>query len=304
MTNRSKLFLLAFLLTLSLLIGCTTASAASTIPVVEQAEPVEDHAGAEDYIWDSAAVTHIVLTGDTANVEGTGAVVDGSTVTIRSAGNYSFSGVLADGQIIVDTEDEALVRLILNGVQISNSTTSPIYVANAEETMIVLADNTSNGVADGTSYVYASPEEDEANAAIFSKSDLTVYGNGTLMVTGSYNDGIASKDGLVIASGAITVSAVDDAIRGKDYVVIEGGTISVNAGGDGVKSDNEEDADRGYIAITDGIVNVTAGGDAIAAQTSVMISGGTFSLVAGGGSGGRLAADASAKGIRRVWFSK
>ena len=61
-------------------------------------------------------------------------------------------------------------------------------------------------VSDGKSYVFANPTEDEPNAAIFSKADLTIYGGGSLTVTGNFNDGIASKDGLIIASGTIAVT--------------------------------------------------------------------------------------------------
>ena len=106
----------------------------------------------------------------------------------------------------------------------------------------MLADATENTISDGASYVFADPVDDEPNAAIFSASDLTISGNGSLTVEGNYNDGIASKDGLTIAGGSITVSAVDDGIRGKDYVVVEDSVITIDAQGDGLKSDNEEDA--------------------------------------------------------------
>ncbi len=86
---------------------------------------------------------------------------------------------------------------------------------------------------------------DEPNAAIFSAADLTIFGGGTLTVQGNNNDGIASKDGLIIAGGTISVTAVDDGIRGKDYLVIEDGAITVEAGGDGLKSDNAEDTSQG-----------------------------------------------------------
>jgi hypothetical protein len=73
-------------------------------------------------------------------------------------------------------------------------------------------------VADGASYVLEEGT-DEPNAAIFSKSDLTIFGAGSLNVDGNYNDGIASKDGLIIKSGTISVTSVDDGIRGKDYLI-------------------------------------------------------------------------------------
>src|SRR5690606_28538645 len=105
---------------------------------------------------------------------------------------------------------------------------------------------------------------DEPNAALYSTADLTITGTGALEVHGNANDGITSKDGLVIESGTITVDAVDDAVRGKDYVVVSGGTLDLTAGGDGIKSDNDEDAALGYVYVADGDVTVTAGDDGIA----------------------------------------
>ncbi len=240
----------------------------------------------------------ITLSGDAIAADGAGVMVDGNVATITAAGTYTITGALSDGQIVVDTEDEAVVALVLNGVDISNSTTAPIAILNAEDAVIVLADNTANNVTDATSYVFPNAEEDEPNAAIFSNAGLTISGNGSLTVTGNANDAISSDDMLVIAGGTITVSAVDDGLRGKDTLLIQGGTLNVIAGGDGLKSDNEDDATLGYVAIEGGSINVAAQGDAIAAQTDVLITGGEFTLSAGGGSGAQIAADASAKGIK------
>jgi hypothetical protein len=222
----------------------------------------------------------ILLDGNSIAVEGDGVLVDGSTATIVSAGLYSISGSLTDGQIIVNTEDETAVQLILNGATINSSTSAPLYIENAEEAVLILQDN--NYVSDGSSYVFASADVDEPNAAIFSKSDLTISGDGSLTVNGNYNDGIASKGGLVIDSGTITVNAVDDGIRGKDYLVINAGTITVNAQGDGLKSDNADDATLGYITVQSGVLRVNAGGDALSAETNVLITDGVFTLSAGG----------------------
>jgi hypothetical protein len=272
--------------------GIRSTSANTTVPTIE------NHDNPEDYVWDSSSAIPIALNGDTIATEASGAVVEGSTVTLTAAGTYTISGTLTDGQIIVNTEDTALVRLILNGVDIHSSTTAPIHVMNAEEVMVVLADNTDNRVSDGTSYLFDTVNEDEPNAAIFSRSDLTFYGNGALTVTGNYNDGIASKDGLVITSGSITVNVVDDGIRGKDYLIIHDGQITVNAQGDGLKSDNAEDDTKGSIVIDAGLINVVAGGDAIQAQTNVTIQGGEYTLLSGGGSGGWIDETQSAKGIK------
>jgi len=253
----------------------------------------------EDDESDSSEATRIVLQGDSIAVTGTGATADGSQVTISSAGTYSISGTLTNGQIVVETEDEESVNLILNGVSITNSTSAPIYVMSAENTVITLADNTVNSITDGTLYTFEDPEEDEPDAAIFSKSDLTINGNGSLSVDANYNDGIKSKDELIISSGTITVDSVDDGIIGKDSISLQGGTVVVNAGGDGLKSTNDEDTSKGYIAIDAGVLKITSGSDAIQAETSVTITNGEFNLYAGGGSSAMLSdAEASAKGIK------
>lgn len=292
-----------------------TTSAGEQIPVVTQveqtgtavtvesaaeaiAENSSTHDDDGDYQWDSASATTITLNGNTITTDGDGVTIDGSKATITSAGTYSISGSLADGQIVVNTDDDEIVRLLFNGIDIHSSTSAPIYIAEAEETVIVLGENTTNTVSDGSSYVFENPDEEEPNAVIFSKSDLTIYGGGSLSVTGSFADGITSKDGLVVAGGAITVSAADDGIRGKDYLVVKDGSITVTAQGDGLKADNEEDAAKGYISIENGTLNITAAGDALNAATDIVIAGGTFALSSGGGSGSQADESVSAKGIK------
>lgn len=256
------------------------------------------HEDEADYVWDSSRETTLALNGDTIAVTGQGVTVEGSVATITAAGTYTLSGTLNDGQIVVDTDSEETVHLVLNGVTISSSTSAALNVANAAEVVILLADGSSNFLSDATTYIYPTAEDDEPNAALFSKADLTIFGNGALTVQGNSNDGIASKDGLIIASGTIVVTAVDDGIRGKDYLVVKDGTFTINAGGDGLKADNEEDTSLGYISIASGRFDITAGGDAIQATTDVLISDGQFTLTTGGGSSSFVDESSSAKGIK------
>ncbi|MCB0113066.1 MAG: carbohydrate-binding domain-containing protein [Caldilineaceae bacterium] len=277
----------------------SSASVGADTTVIDAiAENADTHDSAEDYTWQEGDVVAISLNGDSITAAGTGVRVDGSTVTITAPGTYSLSGTLTDGQIVVDSAADGDVYLVLNGVDMRSSTSAPIFVADADEVVIVLAPGTENYVADAATYIYASAEEDEPNAAIFSKSDLTIYGEGSLVVVGNYNDAIASKDGLIIASGNITATAADDGIRGKDYLIVKDGVLTVTAQGDGLKSDNEEDATLGYILIENGSLNIAAGGDAIQAVSDVMIADGEFVISAGGGSNSRIASGASAKGIK------
>ncbi len=248
-----------------------------------------------DYTWDTTAVAQIKLADNSITVEPSCAVVSGSKVTIKTAGTYNITGSLTDGQIIVDSKGAGNVRLIFNGVNIKNSSSAPVFIKNAYKTIIVLAENTENVLTDGTSYVTV---DGEPNAALFSNSDLVIYGEGSLTVNANYNDGISSDDGLLIKSGTINVTAADDGLRGKDYLIIKGGKITVSSKVNGLKADNIEDATLGYVNVEYGEINITSGGDAITASTDVHIMDGIFNLKSGGGTTGTYTT--SAKGIKAV----
>ncbi|SPF67220.1 Carbohydrate-binding domain-containing protein Cthe_2159 [Propionibacterium ruminifibrarum] len=252
------------------------------------------HYDEADTEYDESAVVTITLSGASASGGGDGVTIDGSTVTITRVGTYRISGTLDDGRIIVNSTGEGEVRLILDGAEITSSTGPALLVEEADETVVLLADDSVNRLTDGSGYDTSA--DGAANAALHSKDDLTISGQGALDVTGRTADGITSTDGLVIDSGTITVTAVDDGIRGKDYLIVQGGTVRVTSGGDGLTSDNEEDTTRGYVQIDDGALTIDAGGDGVAAITDVIQTGGTTTITAGSGT----AADdeASTKGVK------
>jgi hypothetical protein len=232
--------------------------------------------------YDRADMSEIVFEGDSIAFTGDRATVDGSTITIRRAGSYQAIGILNDGQLIVDTQDEDTVFLLLNGVDLRSSGSAPIYVRNAEKVVITLVDGTENFVTDAETYVFAD-QEDEPNAAIFSNDDLTFNGGGSLVVYANYRNGIVSDDDLKIVSGAITVYAVGDGIKGRDSVAIREGTITITAGADALQADNDEDPEKGYILIEGGYLDLEAGLDGVQAETRLVIQNGEISITSGGG---------------------
>ncbi len=257
----------------------------TTQTITTTAVPITVKYDSEDLDTNSAATTTITLAGNAITVDGQGAVVNDSRVTITAAGTYSISGTLANGQIVVDTADEDPVVLILNGVNITYATNAPIYVSNAEKVVITLAEGTDNVVTDGAFYTFADAETDEPNAAIFSHDDLTINGSGSLTVNANYNNGIASKDDLKITGGNITVNAVNDGIKGRDSIAVADANITITAGGDGMQSNNDEDAEKGYVAIESGTINITATADGIQAETSLLVSGGNITIFTSSGKG-------------------
>ncbi|AOZ92999.1 carbohydrate-binding domain-containing protein [Paenibacillus crassostreae] len=233
--------------------------------------------------WSTDNSTAIELSGNNATISGAGAeAVDGS-VKITAAGTYVLSGTLDDGQIVVNVQDKGTVQLVLNGVNLHDSDSAPIYIVEAGKVVMTLQEGTENVVTDGETYVYEDASTDEPNAAIFSKADLTINGTGKLSVTANYNNGITSKDDLKIMGGTIEIQAADDGMMGKDMVAIQDGEITITASGDGIKATNDEDATKGFIAITAGSFDIQADNDGIQAETALLIDGGTYNLVTGGG---------------------
>jgi hypothetical protein len=246
----------------------------------------DDSSGSEDendYIWDNSDIVNIQLNGTSISADDAGITESGSKVTISTAGTYRIRGTLTNGQIIVDTKDKEIVRLILDNINVTCSNSAPIYVKKAAKVLIALADNSDNYLTDGSSFILNS--DNEPNSTVFCKSYLSFYGKGSLTVKANYADGITSKDGLVIKSGTLNVNSADDGIRGKDYLILKRGNITINAKGDGMKSDNETDTSLGFITIDSATVNITASGDGLNAQTNLKINDGSYTITTGGGAG-------------------
>ena len=245
-------------------------------------------------------ITYIHLKGTSIDVDGKNVDVSGTTATITASGVYEIDGTLNDGQILVDVDKEKdadMIHVVFNGISVTNSKNSPFAVMAAKDVRIFTVKGTQNSLTDAASYTFAEAGATEPNAALYSKSDLRLAGEGTLTVKGNYNDGIASKDDLDIDGGTLVVNGKDDGIRGKDSVVIRGGNITVTSGGDGIKSDNTEalalsnnqddpyENVRGYIKVRGGTLTVTStGGDAMHAISYIEIKGGSLDLMSGGGS--------------------
>jgi len=244
----------------------------------------------------AAGTATVILNGDEATAIGEGVTIDGQVITIIAPGSYTFRGELADGRIVVDVGDNDDVTLVLDNAEIECSTFSPIYVANADSVVILLEDGTTNYVEDGTSY-NLDAGEDEPDAAIFSHDDLTITGGGSLTVIANYDDGIRSKDDLLIESGDITVIAANDGLKGRDSITVRDADIEIEAGGDGLQSNNDEDTSKGVVVVESGTINVQADGDGIQAETSLIINGGELSLITGGGSTHSVGST-SAKGLK------
>ncbi|MEI3219246.1 MAG: carbohydrate-binding domain-containing protein [Lachnoclostridium sp.] len=125
-------------------------------------------------------------------------------------------------------------------------------------------------------------DDDEPNAAIFAKDDLTFNGSGSLIVTGNYNHAIQSKDALKFVAGTFDITSVGDGLVGKDSISVKDGIFTITSAGDGIKSTNIEETDKGYIMIDGGTFQIQSENDAMQAETLLRVNDGTFDILTNG----------------------
>lgn len=213
---------------------------------------------------------------------------DGSTITqndsvytITQAGEYTVTGLLSEGQIVVNADDNAEITIVLNGTSITCSNGSPIYIKNADNVKIKSEENTYNCIVDARAEADDNPDNsssENGNAAIYAACDLKLVGKGALSVTGNYNNGIQSKDDISIKNVTIKVNAVNNAIKGNDEVAIESGEIiAISRKGDGIKTSNSslstKGKQKGNVIISGGNIDIYVACDGIDAAYGVDVSG-------------------------------
>ena len=213
---------------------------------------------------------------------------DGSTITqndsiytITQAGEYTVTGLLSEGQIVVNADDNAEITIVLNGTSITCSNGSPIYIKNADNVKIKSEENTYNCIVDARTEADDNSDNsssENGNAAIYAACDLKLVGKGALSVTGNYNNGIQSKDDISIKNVTIKVNAVNNAIKGNDEVAIESGEIiAISRKGDGIKTSNSslstKGKQKGNVIISGGNIDIYAACDGIDAAYGIDVSG-------------------------------
>lgn len=257
---------------------------------------------ASDYT--TANATLISLTDSSATAKGkyTGYEIDGTDVSITSAGTYVFSGDCDNGSITVK-KGVTGVTIVLNGLTLTNDDSAAITLNKTAEASLIAAAGTTNTVAD-------TEGSNDENAAIKVKSGaaLAIGGTGTLTVDGNAKNGIkgAADAVITVAEVKLNINAAEDGLSCDDALNITGGTLSITAGGDAVKAspdtddtENPDTTSLGNVTISGGTLTLSAAEDGIQADGDLTISGGTFHVKTNGGHTTALTDDsASCKGFK------
>ena len=215
--------------------------------------------------YDESKASKISLQGTTATVSGDGVTVNGSTLEITKAGTYIVEGTASKVQLKVAAGKEDEVQIIFKNAIIKN-TEAPLLVDTAKKVILTLADGTKNEVSDElTSTV---------KGAVYSDSDLTINGKGSLTVNGVASNAIKSKDGIRIVDATVTTTAKKHGIAVNDFINVSGATLNLTADEDGIHSDNEDDVLLGNVYLVNTNITINAGDDGINASNTLLIDEG------------------------------
>lgn len=230
--------------------------------------------------------TKITLSDQNIDVSGEGVKVADGEISIEKGGTYLITGTLSDGNVVVNAPDEEVV-LVLDQAEITSSDTSALYVYESEETTVYLAEGSTNTLTDAASYSYdgeyASEDDDEPNACVYSKSDLVIAGKGTLTVKANYKNGITGKDDLVIENATVTVDAVNHGVTGKDDCIVKNADLTITSTKDALRSTNDSDEEKGNIVVTGSSLKIDSDEDGIQAENILVMNESTCDVKTGNG---------------------
>ena len=215
--------------------------------------------------YDESKASKISLQGTTATVSGNGVTVNGSTVEITAAGTYIVEGTASKVQLKVAAGKEDGVQIVFKNATLKN-TEAPLLVDAVKKVILIVTDGTKNEVSDeSTSTV---------KGAIYSDSDLTINGKGSLTVNGNASNAIKSKDGIRIVDATVTTTAKKHGIAANDFINVSGATLNLTADEDGIHSDNEDDVLLGNVYLVNTNITINAGDDGINASNTLLIDEG------------------------------
>ena len=177
---------------------------------------------------------------------------------------------------------------MLDGADIHSETSAAIYVRQADKVFLTMAADSGSTLSNGGTFTAI--DENNIDAVVFSKEDLTLNGNGTMTVESPAGHGVVSKDDLVLTSGTYEITASSHGLSGKDSVRIAAGSFTIVSGKDGIHAENADDSELGFLYISGGVLQIDASGDGIDSNGSLTVSGGE-TYVSGPTNGGNGALD-------------
>lgn len=206
--------------------------------------------------------------------------VTGGDVTVTSTISeveYELSGSSTNGSVKIYSEKK--FKLTLAGLSLTNSDGPALNIQSGKRVFVILKDNTTNTLKDGTAYATA-PNEEDQKATFFSEGQLIFSGTGELVLEGNYKHALASDDYIRVIDGNITITkAASDGIHTNDAFIADGGKFNIKASSDGIE------VEEGFLIVNKGDFELNVVDDALVASYEegdpaidpyLIINGGTF----------------------------
>ena len=256
-----------------------TSEVSETSEAAEGADGEKDAAGEENASSDEwYSDRDMEQSPDTSGAQ-TIEVTDGQTLSITEEGTYILQGTASDCTVLVNAP-EAKVQLILDNVTVTNTSSPVIYVLDADKCFVTTAEGSENALTVSGTFTEDTENDVKTDAVIFTKSDLTLNGTGTLTIN-STDNGITSKDELTVTGGTYNITASGKGLESNDSTAICDGTFTIDA---------KEGMESTYVRIDGGTFEISASDDGINAaansdknEVQVEINGGTLSIKMGAG---------------------
>jgi hypothetical protein len=230
----------------------------------------------------------------------TGVTIDNTNniIHITAFGTYVITGSLTNGNILIETpaDTEGDVELDLNGVSVTKDSSAnkyaPIFSVNDAHLKIKRVENSTSTIIDKRT-----ADTGDDGAAIFSNKKLKIVGTGSLNVTSTYNNGVASDSHVEIKNGALSVTAPNNCVKAHNSVVLGDATDagsfilkSTGSTGAGVRVDKVEavttpvygltttDDDINGIELKTGAYEITAVGKGLSSEAYLYMEGGNGTI--------------------------
>lgn len=222
-----------------------------------------------------------------------------TVVYITEPGTYAVSGKLSAGQIAIDLGDdaeenpEAVVNLILNGVDITCSVAPAVIFYNVYECASSDTEDASKDVdttAAGANVLIADGSVNNVDGAyvarIYKPDSVELSEDGTEVLDAKklhkYDGAFYSKmtmnvNGDELGNGVLNITASNEGLDSELHLTINGGNINIVSGNDGINTNEDEVSvttiNGGTLKIR--VSGATGEGDGIDSNGWLVINGGT-----------------------------
>ncbi len=209
---------------------------------------------------------------------------NGKPYVIQKSGTYRIHGTSANGQILINLNNEeggdGNVVLVLDNLNLTyEGTKSVIYAEKCKSVKIVIPQDTTSTLTDS---IY----NGEKGVIHVKSSDLTLDGKGTLSLNAKSlkGRGIFNTKTLTINGGIYNVTTeYSHGIQGEQGLIINGGTFTINSAKSGLKTgdyDENKPAEAvvGSLTINGGSFNINSATNGISAYGSVTVNNGRVNI--------------------------